>query len=191
MVARPQSGADRDFRGYMGKISSGSVAPGDRVRVLPGDLASEVARVVAFGGDLDTASAPRSVTLTLKDDLDISRGDMLADPDALPRVTSEVSAILCWMADRPLAKGRKYLLKHTSRTTRCLITDVHHRIDIDTLEADTTDGVFGKNEIGRVSIRTLQPLVCDPYRENRETGAFILIDPGDHNTVACGMIEPE
>jgi sulfate adenylyltransferase large subunit len=190
-VARPRSGSSPEFRGYMGRVSSGTVRGGDPVLVLPGGLSSVVTRIVTFDGDLESASSPRAVTLELADDLDISRGDMLVGTEALPRVVTEARALLCWMADQPLSVGTKYLLKHTSRTTRCLITGVDHRIDIDTLGRDISGASFGKNDIGRVSIRTLQPLVCDSYRDNRETGAFILIDATTHNTVACGMIEPE
>lgn len=190
MVTRPQK-ENPDFRGYMGRVVSGTIRPGDSVQVLPGGLTSVVTRIVTFGGDVESASAPRSVTLVLEDDLDVSRGDMLVAPDGLPRIATDFSALICWMSDTPLSRTTRYLLKHTSRTTKCLISGVDHRIVIDTLEADTTASDFGKNDIGRVSIRTLQPVMFDAYRDNRETGAFILIDPQTHNTVACGMIEPE
>jgi len=191
MVSRPQSEQHHDFRGYMGRVSSGAIRPGDRVRVLPGGLTTVVTGIVTFDGDRESAQAPHSVTLTLEDDLDISRGDMLVGMDAGPKVGTEVSALLCWMAEAPLTEGKKYLLRHTSRTTKCLVTRVDHRIDIDTLEPATADTGLGKNDIGRASIRTLEPIVYDAYKDNRETGAFILIDPGDHSTVACGMIEPD
>jgi sulfate adenylyltransferase subunit 1 len=189
MVSRPQVAAHPDFRGYMGRIASGAVARGDRVRVLPAGHRTRVERIVTFDGDLEQAKAPRSVTIVLEDDLDVSRGDMLVSGDREPRVVTDVRAVVCWMADAPLDTKTRYLLRHTSRTTRCLITNVENRIDIDTLEATPGATGLGKNDIGRVSLRTLAPLVVDSYRNNRETGAFILIDPGNHNTVACGMLE--
>jgi sulfate adenylyltransferase subunit 1 len=190
MVSRPQGAAEPDFRGYMGRIASGSVAPGDRVRVLPSGHETEVTRIVTFDGDLERAAAPRSVTLVLGDDLDVSRGDMLVSGEDPPRVVTGGRAVVCWMADTPLDPKTKYFLRHTSRTTRCLITSVEDRIDIDTLGAAPAGETLGKNDIGRIAFRTLQPLAVDAYRDNRETGAFILIDPSTHNTVACGMIEP-
>lgn len=191
MVSRPQSEALHDFRGYMGRVASGTIRPGDAIRVLPGGLTSVVTRIVTFDGELESASAPHSVTLTLADDLDISRGDIIVEPGNEPRLATELSALVCWMSDAPMDPARKYLLKHTTRTTKCLITAVDHRIDINTLEAALTDSGLVKNDIGHVRVRTLQPVVCDAYRDNRETGAFILIDPLNHNTVACGMIDPE
>lgn len=191
MVSRPQTAADPDFRGYMGRVAAGTVRVGDKVEILPAGHRSVVARIVTFDGDLESVSAPHSVTLTLEDDLDVSRGDMIVEPGSLPRPRTDLDALVCWMSDAPMSLGKRYLLKHTSRTTRCMIRGVGHKIDIDTLEADSSESGLTRNDIGRISLRTLQPIVCDPYRDNRETGAFILIDPDHHGTVACGMIEPD
>lgn len=191
MVSRPQTASDPDFRGYMGRVASGTIRVGDEVEILPAGHRSVVTGIVTFDGNLESVSAPRSVTLTLRDDLDVSRGDIFVQPGSLPRLRKDLDALVCWMSDSPMDPGKKYLLKHTSRTTRCMIRGVGHKIDINTLEADASESGLTRNDIGRISVRTLQPLACDPYRDNRETGAFILIDPDNHGTVACGMIEPD
>ncbi len=193
MVSRPQTKELPDFRGYMGRMASGSLSVGDTVRVLPSGLSSRVKSIVTFDGELDSVEAPRSVTITLEDDIDISRGDTIVGEGDDPRITKEFAATMCWMSDASLESGKKYLIKHGSRTTKALVSRVDHLIDVNslktTLETDAEDRTFEKNDIGRVQIKTLQPLVCDAYRSNRETGAFILIDPVNHDTLACGMID--
>ena len=189
MVSRPQTPDQPDFRGYMGRIASGNVSVGQKVRVLPSGLTSTVERIVTFDGPLESASAPRSVTVTLDDDLDISRGDMIVSADDDPLVTTEFGATLCWMSDRPLATGKKYLIKQACRTSKALIQEIDHLIDVNTLQTQPLERPFARNDIGCVQVKTLQPLVCDAYRLNRETGAFILIDPLTHETLACGMID--
>jgi sulfate adenylyltransferase subunit 1 len=189
LVSRPQTPELHDFRGYMGRIASGTVSVGDSVRVLPSGLSSTVRGIVSFEGDLPSVSAPRSVTLTLEDDLDISRGDMIVGEHEDPLVTTEVGATLCWMSEAALEKGRKYLIKHGSHMTKALVGRIDNLIDINTLRTDPPEGTFRKNDIGRIQLKTLQPLVCDPYRSNRETGSFVLIDPDTNATVACGMID--
>ena len=159
------------------------------MRVLPSGLSSVVDRIVTFDGELQSVNASRSVTLTLEDEIDISRGDMLVGEDDDPLVTTEFAAMLCWMSDRRLEAGMKCLLKHTSRTTKAIVRSVDHRIDVNTFRVDSASSNLEKNDIGRVQIRTLQPVVCDAYRTNRETGAFIIIDPDNHDTLACGMID--
>jgi sulfate adenylyltransferase subunit 1 (EFTu-like GTPase family) len=140
-------------------------------------------------GDLDSVGPHRSVTLTLEDDIDISRGDMLVGVDDEPLSAQKFAATLCWMSDRPLDPKEKYLIKHTTRTTKAVVRAVEHRIDVNTLEADASAGEVNKNDIVRVEVQSLQPIFCDAYRTNRETGAFILIDPQTHDTMACGMID--
>ena len=189
MVSRPQTEDFPDFRGYMGTLAAGKIAVGDTVRVFPTGLSSTVRSIVTFDGELESVEAPRSVTLTLEDDIDISRGDMIVGSGDDPRVTSELAATVCWMSNTPMEQSTKYLMKHACRTTKALVTSIDHLIDVDTLRADTIERTFEKNDIGRIQIKTLQPLVCDAYRSNRETGAFILIDPVNHETIACGMIE--
>jgi sulfate adenylyltransferase subunit 1 len=189
LVSRPQSPDLHDFRGYAGTVVSGSVSVGDHVKALPSGMKTRVRRIATFDGDLDTAESGRAVTLLLDDDIDISRGDMIVSLTDEPLVTRNFQATICWMADRPLDPTVRYYLKHTSRTTRAVVRSVDHRIDVNSLEADQTGGLFQKNDIGRIQIQTLQPIFCDAYRTNRDTGAFILIDPQTHDTMACGMIE--
>ena len=188
MVSRPRTPELADFRGYMGRVSSGRISVGDSVRVLPSGLSSIVNRIVTFDGDLQSIDAPRSVTLTLEDDIDISRGDMLVGMNDDPLVTTEFAATLCWMSDKPLETDVKYILKHTSRTTKAFVPSIEYGINVNSLTVES-GFEFEKNDIGRVRVKTLQPLVCDTYRTNRETGAFIIIDPGTHDTLACGMID--
>ena len=189
MVSRPQTEEWPDFRGYMGRVSSGTVAVGDPVRALPSGMTTRVERIVTFDGDLDAVGPGRSVTLALSDDIDISRGDMLVSVEDEPLATRSFAATVCWMSERPLEIGEKYLIKHTSKTTRAVVASIEHRIDVNTLEADSGDAGLAKNDIGRVQVRTLDALHCDAYRTNRDTGAFILIDSQTHDTMACGMID--
>jgi sulfate adenylyltransferase subunit 1 len=189
MVSRPQTEDLHDYRGYMGRVASGSVAVGDTVKVLPSGMTTSVDRIVTFDGDLDRAGIDRSVTLTLAHDLDISRGDMIVSVDDEPLATKSFRATMCWMSERPLDPREKYLIKHTSRTTKAVVGVVEERIDVNTLQSDQSGRSLEMNDIGRVQIQTLQPIFCDAYRTNRDTGAFILIDPQTHDTMACGMID--
>jgi sulfate adenylyltransferase subunit 1 len=189
MVSRPQTNELPDFRGYMGRLVSGRIAVGDTIQVLPSGLTSRVESIVSFDGDLDSVEAPRSATLTLEDDIDISRGDLIVGNGDDPSITSEFAATVCWMSDAPLKKGKKYLIKHNCKTTKAVVSNIDHLIDVNTLKTDSGELPFEKNAIGRVQMKTFQSLVCDAYRTNRETGSFILIDPSNHDTVACGMID--
>ncbi len=189
MVSRPQTKEFPDFRGYMGRLVSGHIAVGDTIQVLPSGLTSTIGSIVSFEGEHDSVEAPRSATLTLEDDIDISRGDLIVSDGDDPRVISEFAATVCWMSDTPLEKGTKYLIKHNCRTTKALVSNIDHTIDVNTLQTDSGERPFEKNAIGRVQFKTLQPLVCDAYRTNRATGAFILIDPANNETLACGMID--
>jgi sulfate adenylyltransferase subunit 1 len=189
MVSRPGTDEHHDFRGYMGRVASGEVSVGDKVKALPAGLTSTVSRIVTFDGDLDSVGPQRSVTITLEDEIDISRGDMLVSLDDEPLEATRFAATICWMSNRPLDPREKYLLKHTSRTTKAVVRNVDYRIDVNTLRPDEADVPFQMNDIGRVQIQTFQPIFCDAYRTNRDTGAFILIDPQNHDTMACGMID--
>ncbi|MEO8508491.1 MAG: sulfate adenylyltransferase subunit CysN [Betaproteobacteria bacterium] len=179
--------ADQDFRGYAGQIVSGIARPGDEVVVLPSGQRSRIARIVDFGPDLDFAFPPQSVTLCLADNLDISRGDMIAHPNNVPRVERAIEAMVVWMADAPLDEGRVFLVKHTSRTVRATCGKIVYRVNPDTLRRETTT-TLGLNEIGRVRLTLFQPLFVDEYRKNRSTGSFILIDPDTNATAGAGMI---
>jgi sulfate adenylyltransferase subunit 1 len=189
-VCRPQQETLRDFRGYAGRIESGSIQVGDAVTVLPSGLTSRVAQIVTLDGDLARAAAPQSVQLALEDALDVSRGDMIVKSDDVPRVTREFAARICWFDAQPLDLKKKYLVKHTTRTVPALVTGVDYQVDVNTLEQRPADSLRF-NEIARVSLKTLQPLLVDDYATNRATGSFILIDETTNNTLAAGMIEQE
>ena len=188
-VSRPQTEELHDFRGYMGRIESGSVKVNDEVTVLPSGLTSKIKSIVTWEGELKEAFAPMSVTLTLEDERDISRGDMIVHSDNQPRVEKEVSAMLCWMHDTPMVPGKKYLVKHATTTVKAMVSVLDHRIDINTLERIPSPSELKMNEIGRVGLKLLKPIACDPYRENRATGGFIVIDDFTNMTVGAGMIE--
>ena len=191
LVNRPKTPDLIDFRGYMGRIESGSVKVGDTVRVLPSGLETRVREIVTLDGSFTTAHAPQSVTLLLEEEIDISRGDMLVHPYEPPRVTREFSAMLCWMDGEPLKPTHKYLIKQTTNTVRAKFQRVDYRLDVNTVAKDTSVGEFKMNDIGQVRIKVQKPLVCDAYTENRLTGAFIVIDEASNHTVAAGMILPE
>ncbi|MEK6708740.1 MAG: sulfate adenylyltransferase subunit CysN [Pseudomonadota bacterium] len=189
LVCRPQTEELHDFRGYMGRIESGSIQVGDAVTVLPSGLTSRIKEIVTYDGPLDHAIAPQSVTLTIEDHLDISRGDMLVKTEQKPRVTREFEAMLCWLSEQPLDPKRKYLVKHTTRIVKALVSRINYRVDVNTLNREAVD-IFRMNDIGRVTLKVQQPLVCDDYERNHATGSFIVIDEASNNTVAAGMICP-
>jgi bifunctional enzyme CysN/CysC len=177
-----------DFRGFTGTIAGGCVKPGDRVMVLPSRKTSSISRIVTFDGDLAQATPPLSVTLTLADEIDCSRGDMLVHPGNEPHVSQDVHAMIVWMDDvAPLVPGKEYLLKHGTNKTPASITSIAHRIDVNTLERSTSPAL-ALNDIGQVAIRTSRPLVYDAYTRNRQTGAFVLIDRLTNATAGAGML---
>ena len=187
-VIRPQSAAHPDYRGYAGQMAGGVIRAGDEVVVLPSGFATRIAAVENADGALDEAFAPMSVTIRLVDDLDVSRGDMICRAHNRPEARQDVDAMVVWMADRPLRSGQKLVLKHTTRGARAVIREVVYRLDVNTLHRDEQADVLGLNDIGRVRLRTTQPLFADPYRRNRITGAFVLIDEISNATVGAGMI---
>jgi sulfate adenylyltransferase subunit 1 len=189
-VCRPQTEELPDFRGYMGRIESGFISVGDAVKVLPSGLTSRIKEIVTYDGNVDDAVAPQSVTLTIEDHLDISRGDMLVKALEVPRVGREFEAMLCWLSEQSLDPGRKYLVKHTTRTVKALVSRIEYRVDINTLNHEAVDSLK-MNDIGRVSLKVQQPLAYDSYQRNHATGSFIVIDEVNNNTVAAGMICPE
>ena len=188
-VMRPQSSRHRDYRGYGGQVAGGVLKPGDEVMVLPSGLTSRVEAIDTFDGPVDEAFSPMSVVIRVQDDIDISRGDLICRPGNQPRLTQDVEAMVCWMDERaPLVEHHKYVLKHTTRTVRCIVRQVHYRLDINTLHRDEAAHSLALNDIGRISLRTMQPLLVDDYRRNRSTGGFILIDESDNRTVGAGMV---
>ena len=188
-VIRPYSDAHHDYRGLAGTVAGGIFKPGDEVMVLPSGLTSRISSIDTFEGPLAEACAPMSVTIRLADDLDVSRGDMLCRPNNQPTVGQDVEAMVCWMGDRTrLTAGAKLTIKHTTRSARALVKDLRYRLNIETLHREEGVESLGLNDIGRVTLRTTQPLFFDEYRRNRSTGSFILIDESSMATVGAGMI---
>ena len=188
-VIRPQSDEYHDYRGYAGRVVGGVIKVGDEVAVLPSGFTTHVAAIDTADGPLDEAFPPQSVTLHFADQLDISRGDMICRPNNQPRVTQDLDAMVCWLTEAgSLTPGSKLAIKHTTRWARALVKDLAYRLDVNTLHRDDAAEQLSLNEIGRVSLRTTQPLFVDEYRRNRETGSFILVDEGTNNTVAAGML---
>ena len=187
-VLRPQSREFHDYRGYAGQVASGTFQVGDEVLVLPSGLTSTISSIDDFGNELPEAYPPMSVTIRLADDLDVSRGDMLCRPHNRPVVGQDLDAMVAWLAETPMRVGGKYVIKHTSRTGRALVQNLHYRLDVNTLHRDRESQTLGLNEIGRLELRVTVPLFYDEYRVNRATGSFILIDEATNNTVGAGMI---
>jgi bifunctional enzyme CysN/CysC len=180
-----------DFRGYAGQLAGGVLRPGDEVVVLPAGTATTVATIETFDGPVPAAHPPMSVTVRLADELDVSRGDLLCRPDDAPRVSRELEADLCWLADAPLRAGGRYALKHTTAVARAIVDEVVSRVDVGTYATDPGATQLGLNDIGRVRLRTSRPLALDAYAHNRTTGSFILIDEATNDTVAAGMIRAD
>ncbi len=183
MAIRP----NQNFRGFAGQIASGSIAPGEDVVILPSGKASRVRAVVTTDGELKEAMAGDSIVLTLEDEIDISRGDMIVRKKNLPQVANQFECILCWMSEEPMNASGSYIVQHTSRQVRAYISELNYRIDVNSLHREQADTLH-LNEIGRIKLTTTQPLYFDPYQLNRSTGSFILIDPHSNTTVAAGMI---
>ncbi len=186
-VCRPQTQEYHDFRGYMGRIESGEITAGDEITILPSGRATKVKEIVTYDGNRQHAYAPQSVTLTLADEIDISRGDMFVKNGAKPQVAREFEAMLCWLSEAPLDLNRKYIIKHTTRVVKCLIARLAFRVDVNTL-AQHPASTLNMNDIARVALKVQQPLVFDSYQKNRASGSFIVIDEATNNTVAAGMI---
>jgi sulfate adenylyltransferase large subunit len=187
-VVRPKSDQFHDYRGYAGQVAGGILKPGDEVVVLPSGLTSTIAGIDLFDQEIDEAFPPMSVTVRLADDVDVSRGDMIARVKNAPTPSQDIDAMICWMTNEPLRPRQKLAIKHTTRNGRALIKDIQYRLDVNTLHRDQETKELGLNEIGRVQLRTTVPLLCDPYSKNRTTGSFILIDEATGVTVGAGMI---
>jgi bifunctional enzyme CysN/CysC len=187
-VIRPMSHEHHDYRGYAGQVASGILRPGDEVVVLPSGFETTIAAIDEFSGPVDEAFPPMSVSVRLTDDVDVSRGDMLARPHNMPTVTQDVDAMVCWFHEKPLRAGATYAVKHTTRTAKARVQDLHYRLDVNSLSRDETAAALELNDLGRITLRTAVPLFVDEYRRNRTTGSFILVDEGTFETVAAGMI---
>ena len=191
-VIRPHQATDpelHDYRGYAGRVAGGVLKPGDEVMHLPSGLTTTISRIDTAAGPVAEAFPPMSVTLLLADDLDISRGDLICRPHNQPQVTQDVEAMVCWMSDAvALTPRSRFVVKHTTRTAKALVREISYRLDINTLHRDDSVTRLGLNEIGRVTLRLTQPIFCDPYARNRQTGGLILIDEATSATVGAGMI---
>jgi sulfate adenylyltransferase subunit 1 len=191
-VIRPHQATDpelHDYRGYAGQVAGGVIKPGDEVMHLPSGFTTTVKRIDTAHGPLSEAFPPMSVTLVLTDDIDISRGDMICRPHNQPSVTQDVDAMVCWMSEsRRLAPRDRLIVKHTTRTAKAIVRDLHYRLDVNTLHRHEGVSDLSLNEIGRVTLRLTHPLFCDPYTRNRQTGGLILVDEATGATVGAGMI---
>ncbi|WP_221773339.1 sulfate adenylyltransferase subunit 1 [Ruficoccus amylovorans] len=188
-VIRPHSKEYHDFRGYAGRVAGGVFKPGDEVTVLPSGFTTHIKAIHSMGEELDEAFHPESVTFTLTDEIDISRGDMLVKPNNQPEVGQDIDAMICWFSDTKKLAGRgKYVLRHTTREVKAIVKDILYKVNINTLHKIEDDIEFSLNDIGRIRLRTSNPLFYDGYKRNRQTGSFILIDEFTNETVAAGMI---
>src|SRR6201984_2166330 len=191
-VIRPHASNDpelHDYRGYAGQVAGGVLKPGDEVLHLPSGFTTKIKAIEAAGKPVAEAFPPMSVTLLLNDDVDISRGDMICRPNNRPAAAQDIEAMVCWMSSEvALGRRSRLIVKHTSRTVKAIVTDLHYRIDVNTLHRDESAGQLGLNEIGRVRLRLTQPIFCDTYARNRATGGLIIIDEGTNATVGAGMI---
>ena len=188
LVIRPRTPAHPDYRGLAGRVASGVLSVGDEVIALPSGGRSTVARIDTPDGPIAQATAGESVTVLLADELDAGRGEVLARPEQAPRVVTEFDADLCWLADRPLHPGARVLVKHGTRTVRAIVTALTGTLDLDTLRHGSPPEMLQLNDIGGARIRLAEPLAVDRYATDRHTGGFLVIDPGDGNTLAAGLV---
>ena len=187
-VIRPQSDQYHDFRGYAGRMAGGVFRKGDKVITLPSGLTSRIKSIETMTGDLDRAFPPQSVAITLEDDIDISRGDMIVAEDDQPKTSQDITMMFCWLNDKPLVPNGKYIIRHTTNEARCIVKSVDFKMNINNLTRNDEDKFVNLNEIGQMTLRTTKPLMFDSYKVNRITGSVILIDEGTNETVCAGMI---
>ncbi len=187
-VIRPQTEEFHDYRGYAGMVAGGVFKPGDKIMVLPSGLVTKIKSIDTFDGPVKEAFPPMSVTITMEDNIDISRGDMIVRENNVPAVSKEFDIMICWMNERKLMLNGKYGIKHTSRDARCVVKDIRYKVDINTLHRIEDNKDVGLNEIARISLKTTQPFFFDKYKLNRRTGSVIIIDEGTNETVGAGMI---
>ena len=187
-VIRPQTKEYPDYRGYAGRIAGGVFKAGDKVKVLPSGINSKIKSIDTYNGTIQEAFAPMSVCITLEDDVDISRGDMLVREHNQPEIGQELDLMICWMNSKKLIIRGKYTIKHTSQIARCIIKEVRYKMDINTLHRIKDSKEIGLNDIGRIAIKTTKPIFYDKYNRNRNTGSIIIIDEASNETVGAGMI---
>lgn len=187
-VIRPQAQEYHDYRGFAGRVASGIYKPGDRVLCLPSGFTTSIKSIDTFEGPVEEGFAPMSCTITLADEIDISRGDMIVREGNVPNVGQDIEMMMCWLGDSPMQAGGKYTIRHTSREAKCLIKDIRYKVDVNTYHRNEEDKNIKMNDICRVNVRTTVPLFYDSYRKNRITGSVILIDEATNSTVGAGMI---
>ena len=187
-VIRPQSDEYHDFRGYAGRIEGGILKPEDEVVALPSGFNTKIKTIETFEGPLEEAFPPMNVVITLEDEIDISRGDMIVKPYNQPKVGQDIELMVCWLNEKKLMPGGKYTIRHTTKEARCVVKDIRYKVDINTLHKIEDDLTIGLNDIGRILIRTTQPLFYDSYKKNRFTGSIIMIDEFTNETIGAGMI---
>jgi len=187
-VIRPHTTEHHDFRGFAGRIAGGVFKPGDEVVALPSGFTTKIKAIHTFEGEVPEAFFPMSVTMTLENEIDISRGDMIAKPNNLPVASQDLEAMICWFHEQKLRPNGRYIIRQTTREAKCLVKAVRYKVDINTLHKTENDLEIGMNDIARIQLRTTSPILHDPYRRNRHTGSIILVDEFTNNTVAAGMI---
>jgi sulfate adenylyltransferase subunit 1 len=187
-IVRPNSDEYHDFRGYAGRVAGGVFRTGEKVVVLPSGFSSRIKSIHMMNDNLELAFPPQSVTITLEDDIDISRGDMIVKENNMPQKSQDITAMICWLNEKPMRPGAKYWIKHTTREARCIVREVNYKVDINSLGKNYEDKNIGLNEIAEVSLRTTHPMFFDSYRKNRITGSLILVDEGTNETICAGMI---
>ncbi|MBG31151.1 MAG: sulfate adenylyltransferase [Opitutae bacterium] len=188
-VVRPHSDEHHDYRGYAGRVAGGVFKPGDEVVVLPSGFGSKVKSIHLGKEELNEAYYPLSVAITLEDDVDVSRGDMIVKPNNQPKTSQELDAMICWFSEsKTLKQGSKYLLRQTTKEAQAIVTDVRYKVDVNTLHRIDNDSEFTMNDVGRVALRVSKPIFHDTYRRNRNTGSFVLVDPFTNETLAAGML---
>lgn len=187
-VIRPQSDEFHDFRGYAGRIEGGIFKPGDEILALPSGFTSKIKSIETMNGEIEEAFSPMNVVMTLEDEIDISRGDMIVKPNNQPQTGQDIELMICWLNDKKIIPGGKYGVRHTTKDARCIVKDIRYKVDINTLHKIEDDLTLGLNEIGRIHIRTTQPFFYDSYKLNRGTGSIILVDENTNETVGAGMI---
>ena len=188
-VIRPYSDEFHDYRGYAGRVAGGTMKVGDKVMLLPSGFMSSIKSIYGASGEQEVAIPPQSINITLNDDLDLSRGDMIVRENNVPEATQDVEVMMCWFdQEKPLQLRGKYTVRHTTQDVRCIVKEIQYKLDIQTLHRNKEDQEIKMNDIARITLRTTKPLFIDPYRRNRITGSLILVDEATNDTVAAGMI---
>jgi sulfate adenylyltransferase subunit 1 len=187
-VIRPKNDRQHDYRGYVGRIAGGIYKPGDKVMILPSGFTTSVKAIDTYEGEVEEAFAPMSVTIRLKDEIDISRGDMIVRENNVPSIGQDIDLMICWLNEKALNANTRYIVRHATKEVQCIIKDIRYKVDINTLHRIENNKEIGMNDIGRILLRTTQPLFYDSYKRNRITGSLILVDEATNETVGAGMI---